>query len=194
MSDLIDREEAIKAIIGKTNDEIVEQQAIDILLDLPSAEKTGKWIKENTDKSLSCLRGEDGGGDGMSECMTQEDAMKMSNERAIYILKDYSNFMLDRNGCPTSEMYFAVQKAIKSLEKTTQEWIPVSKRLPKKGGWYLVTWEDQFKTVRRVAVSEFIEPKGLTDIGHFEGFALCEIIAWMPLPEPYKGVMPNDKP
>lgn len=70
---------------------------------------------------------------------------------------------------------------------TAQEWIPVSERLPEKGGWYLVTWEDQFETVRRVAVSEFIEPKGLTDIRHFEGFVMNEIIAWMPLPEPYKG-------
>lgn len=77
--------------------------------------------------------------------------------------------------------------------KENSGWIPVSERLPKNGGWYLVTWEDQFKTVRRVAVSEFIEPKGLTDIGHFEGFVMNEIIAWMPLPEPYKGVMPNDR-
>ena len=69
---------------------------------------------------------------------------------------------------------------------TAQEWIPVSERLPEKGGWYLVTWEDQFETVRRVAVSEFIEPKGLTDIRHFEGFVMNEIIAWMPLPEPYR--------
>ena len=70
---------------------------------------------------------------------------------------------------------------------SAQEWIPVSERLPEKGGWYLVTWEDQFKTVRRVAVSEFIEPKGLTDIRHFEGFVMNEVIAWMPLPESYRG-------
>ena len=75
---------------------------------------------------------------------------------------------------------------LKSIQ-SAQEWIPVTERLPEKGGWYLVTWEDQFKTVRRVAVSEFIEPKGLTDIRHFEGFVMNEIIAWMPLPEPYKG-------
>lgn len=67
------------------------------------------------------------------------------------------------------------------------KWIPVSDGLPKKSGWYLVTWEDQFKTVRGVTVSDFIEPKGLTDIGHFEGFVLREITAWMPLPECYRG-------
>ena len=74
---------------------------------------------------------------------------------------------------------------LKKLPSASQ-WIPVTERLPEKGGWYLVTWEDPFKIVRRVAASEFIEPKGLTDIGHFEGFVLREIIAWMPLPEPYK--------
>ena len=80
----------------------------------------------------------------------------------------------------------ALQSIIEELP-SAQQWTLVSKGLPKKGGWYLVTWEDQFKTVRRVAVSEFIEPKGLTDIGHFEGFVLNEVIAWMPLPEPYRG-------
>lgn len=86
-------------------------------------------------------------------------------------------------GCDLAE---ATRVAIESLE--TFGWIPVTERLPEKGGWYLVTWEDQFKTVRGVTVSEFIEPKGLTDIGHFEGFVLREITAWMPLPEPYKEV------
>ena len=37
--DLIDRQDAIDAIMGKTNDSIVEAQAIDILCDLPSAQQ-----------------------------------------------------------------------------------------------------------------------------------------------------------
>ena len=41
MSDLISRQAAIDAIMGKTNDSIVEAQAIDILCDLPSAQQ---WI------------------------------------------------------------------------------------------------------------------------------------------------------
>lgn len=40
--DLIDRGSAIDAM-GCLNDSICEQQAVDALWDLPSAEKTGKW-------------------------------------------------------------------------------------------------------------------------------------------------------
>ncbi len=51
----------------------------------------------------------------MSECMTQEDAMNMSNERAIEILKPTQKMLLDQYGCPISELYFAVEKAIEAL-------------------------------------------------------------------------------
>ena len=44
MSDVIYREQAIDAM-GCLNDSICEQQAVDALWELPSAEKTGKWIK-----------------------------------------------------------------------------------------------------------------------------------------------------
>ena len=44
MSDLIDREEAIKAVDDKLDDLHSEEIAVRILKSLPSAEKTGKWI------------------------------------------------------------------------------------------------------------------------------------------------------
>ena len=92
-----------------------------------------------------------------------------------------------RNRCDNdiNDFYDLLIESFKVLP-SAEGWIPVSERLPKKGGWYLVTWEDQFKTVRGVTVSEFVDPKGLTDIGHFEGFVLREITAWMELPKPYK--------
>lgn len=106
----------------------------------------------------------------MSDLISREKLKKELTEKIFHDLTDE---------------FYGTMQVIDELP-SAQEWIPVSERLPEKGGWYLVTWEDQFKTVRRVAISEFIEPKGLTDIWHFEGFALCEIIAWMPLPEPYR--------
>ena len=63
--DLIDRQDAIDAIMGKTNDSIVEAQAIDILCDLPSAqqwtpisermpEESGKYLVCGGDKTWIC--------------------------------------------------------------------------------------------------------------------------------------------
>lgn len=51
----------------------------------------------------------------MSECMTQEDAMNMSNEQAVAILKPLMNMMRDQYGCPISDAYFALDKAITAL-------------------------------------------------------------------------------
>ena len=51
----------------------------------------------------------------MSECMTQEDAMNMSNEQAVVILKPLMNMMRDQYGCPISDAYFALDKAITAL-------------------------------------------------------------------------------
>lgn len=53
----------------------------------------------------------------MSECMTQEDAMNMNAEQAIQILKPLQMMMRDRNGCPISDAYFALEKAIEALEQ-----------------------------------------------------------------------------
>ncbi len=64
----------------------------------------------------------------MSECMTQEDAMNMSNEQAIQILKPLRDMMIDQHGCPVSDDVFALDKAIEVLsqhqpERKTGKWI-----------------------------------------------------------------------
>lgn len=51
----------------------------------------------------------------MSECMTQEDAEKMSNQQAVNILKPLRDMMRDQHGCPISDAYFALDKAINAL-------------------------------------------------------------------------------
>lgn len=53
----------------------------------------------------------------MSECITQEDAMNMSTEQAIQILKPMQSMMRDQHGCPISDAYFALEKAIEALEQ-----------------------------------------------------------------------------
>lgn len=64
----------------------------------------------------------------MSECMTQEDAMNMSNEQAIQILKPLRDMMIDQHGCPVSNAVFALDKAIDALlqhqpERKKGKWI-----------------------------------------------------------------------
>ena len=64
-----------------------------------------------------------------------------------------------------------------------QQWIPVSERLPKKDGRYLVTRYDY------VTSTEFIDilwyEKNLWWNMRYTGN--YAVTAWMPLPEPYKG-------
>lgn len=65
----------------------------------------------------------------MNECMTQEDAEKMSNQQATNILKPLRDMMRDQHGCPISDAYFALDKAIKVLtaeERKKGEWIDFS--------------------------------------------------------------------
>lgn len=49
--------------------------------------------------------------------MIQEDAMKMSNEQAVQILKPLRDMMVDQHGCPISDAVFALDKAIDALQK-----------------------------------------------------------------------------
>ena len=56
-----------------------------------------------------------------------------------------------------------------------RDWIPVSERLPEDGEYILIT-----SIYGIVDMTHFSRPK------NFLGFATQEIIAWQPLPEPYK--------
>ena len=63
--------------------------------------------------------------------MTQEEAENMSNEQAVKVLTPYRDAMRDRNGCPTSEAYFALDMAIKALEsRSPGRWVSVGCVVP----------------------------------------------------------------
>ena len=59
--------------------------------------------------------------------------------------------------------------------RPTGEWIPVSEKLPKEDGYYLVTWEDEDG---RCTLCDYYRVQF--------GFGKC-VKAWMPLPKSYKG-------
>lgn len=85
------------------------------------------------------------------------------------------------------KVYEANFMAIQALEQEPKtEWIPVSERLPEKNGRYLCTVGTDYRNPREM----YYEPKGKNnrtwaslDRAYVED---CFVIAWMPLPRPYK--------
>lgn len=63
-------------------------------------------------------------------------------------------------------------------------WVPCSERLPEEDGEYL-TWI-RYDGHEFMSIEDF-ECSGLLAQWNFEGRNDDEVIAWMPLPDPYKG-------
>ena len=97
----------------------------------------------------------------------------MTNEQAIDILRN------DIEIC-TVEQEEACKMAIKALE--SQRWIPVSERLPEKQDCYLVTtkWKGSYSG------DVYIETNMAVYREKSKEWDCADIIAWMPLPTPYK--------
>ena len=82
----------------------------------------------------------------------------------------------------------AVYEAIELLKKPEQRWIPCSERQPDKEGDYLVTLCDDGRTWVEIAL--WNETFGgrwqavlYNDVDYSD---ISNVIAWMPLPEPYQ--------
>lgn len=116
----------------------------------------------------------------------------MTNElkKAIETVKAY----LDMDSDVDSEYLNAQRTIIKALE--SQWWIPVSERLPQENGRYLVTrglnacgamWN-------RTYIINYSDLMGLKsekiwwdgNVGKSDFKRIDDVIAWMPLPQPYR--------
>lgn len=80
---------------------------------------------------------------------------------------------------------------------TVNEWIPVSERLPKEHGAYLVTFSAMPKDKMIVTILLYGKPlmpsRKIKEACWYDSYSeygdiVCDdVVAWMPLPEPYKG-------
>jgi hypothetical protein len=125
--------------------------------------------------------------------MTKEVAKKMLKAKLECLKNETSGINYDCNmrlcdGCSLNyeqgnmgEQKEALAMAIKALE--SQRWIPVSERLPEENGIYLATYDGEIcgENEPFTGLAEYENGKWVDDEEDYQ----C-VIAWMPLPEPYK--------
>lgn len=97
------------------------------------------------------------------------------------------------NSCcvePETCFYATEQEAINAWNIRTSAWVPVSERLPEVGGSYLC----QIEAIKDLGTSRWIEVMSYNELSKkFEPYSGStttydgeHVIAWQPLPEPYK--------
>lgn len=114
---------------------------------------------------------------------------KEEKELAITYLKRLKKDYIEGEGYDVSPLpeYCAIQMGIKALEKELV-WIPVSERLPKDCQRVLLTIVN-YAGYEVVRVAEYYKEIGIFQIREgSEHWKVGEkgLLAWMPLPEPYK--------
>ena len=108
---------------------------------------------------------------------------KQEIEKAIKTLEKLKSkgcVKFEVDGYPCSS-FIEIEPILTALEhQLTDMWIPVSERLPDKTGWYLTTIKRKDSGEVIVGMNDFDRVGFIVLFGHFE------VIAWRPLPEPWK--------
>ena len=112
----------------------------------------------------------------------EAEKMVVQSLSSLYPLKEFEEIAIDK-----------VLDAVKQPKRIRGRWIPVTERPPQKDGRYYVTLENKYVKILYYAVEQTIRhPKGfyyLTEDGRMAWSQTQNpVVAWMPLPEPYKGV------
>lgn len=87
---------------------------------------------------------------------------------------------------------------LKSIPSAQPEWIPCSERLPKEDGQYLITEKGTFGDYLYIGIANYGVPMMPMNKGQGRGWFITDsegeyycgmnhVLAWMPLPEPWKG-------
>lgn len=132
--------------------------------------------------------------------MTPQEAKKMLKAKLECLKNETSGINYDCNmrlcdGCSLNyeqgnmgEQKEALDHAIKALEQT--KWIPVSERLPEERNYYLITVEidgmNGCKPYYEIQTSWYSDKQFVVEYKGDGLIARRRVIAWMPLPEPYK--------
>ena len=114
---------------------------------------------------------------------------KISRQQAIELIKNYCENGCDiaeDNWCPSCqrEQFMKLLKALPTVPPEPQ-WIPVSERLPEKGGEYLVSVHH---TIGAISVFHPEKDTYVDDVAimKYYGKFPSTVRAWMPMPEAYK--------
>ena len=111
----------------------------------------------------------------------------MNRKEAIEILKR-NKPTSDPRRCGT-ELCEAVDMAIEALQEQERNWILVTERLPEDGCGVLVTVNGKHNNiffVNALEIAEYRNTEGWIIEGYLDWLD-PNVIAWQPLPEPYKG-------
>ena len=175
MSDLIDRQAAIDAIMGEPTDAHYPSWYAAQIEQLPSAQQE-RIIYGN---------------------MSDEEFEKWLYEHGICSPNIHESI-------PCDAVPLLIDNAISELPSAQpeQRWIPCSERLPEERDWYLGIFKepdtgwinpipficDYVGSETKATTKEYWILRGFTDSDERTDYYFnLECVAWMPLPEPYKG-------
>ena len=111
-----------------------------------------------------------------------DDALCMAIEALEYL-------EINKQTIDLINVFFESFKCDPSMIKLKDEWIPCSEKLPKENGEYLVTLENGIvKKLGYSTTQRTTYPKGFYYVKDGISWRQTQnpVVAWMPLPEPYK--------
>lgn len=159
MSDLIRRADAIEAVENNSYG-MGSRASVKAIKALPSAETS-----QNLAKPIKALKG--------SDLISRDVVLVNIDERLrangygnVGLVSEFNRLIGYVRNIPSAD--------------AVQGWVPCSERLPEKNGWYLITIRG-YETVTDVSLYS-ADGSAWGDVSTKQ-----KVIAWMPLPDPYKG-------